>query len=406
MKRLLILFAVLCSLLGLTWFLTETGIFEKKTPFEEALHKELKNIKSYTLPVASLSQDMYGIWRTSAGEVVRSELLDELHRSLESISISRVINHFKNPTERVEYFPTKDTFKLNNIIFEWGSLSPSGDSFYLGIQGHPEVYVADLTAMGSLAVGDNENVLMQAKYQRLRDLIFYPERGWQETRLLPLLQMYGFKHWRKGTLKLDGDILAQRSWGEEIKKFFIAALQSLEVQGEIIKVKPQGDPAFASWVFESVGEAMVWEFYEHKNIDIIYVWIPSLAKGYPLNGESSELLQKFPERFVDRPFSMTLNPLSENMEVFHKGDLIKTKSPVYGALMKFFQLKQNFDHLTFLSVKDCNELKTPLEVRVNSTVYNLRKVTGGWAIMDCELGLVWTWSLPLESDMDFDTLNL
>ena len=243
MKKNLLLLALLASLLGLTWILTESGVLSSKSRLEELLVDALKNPQRIELPMAELySKD--GVWLTGAGEVARAEVLDEWHKSMEAIHIARVI---PKPPVKKDFFTQEIRFTIDDQIFEFGDIAPSNDSFYLSVPGDPDVYVVDLYDMGSMAVADDEKVLLQEKYQRLRDLLLYPEDRWREERLLPLVRMAGFSHWEKGELMLDGNELKDRPWGIVVMNAFSAGLQSLVVKGPIMNQKPTGISLLEPW---------------------------------------------------------------------------------------------------------------------------------------------------------------
>jgi hypothetical protein len=400
MKKNLLLFAMLVSLLGLTWILTESGAFSSKPRLEELLDDALKNPQKIELPFAELyvKDD---VWLTGAGEVARAEVLDEWHKSMEAIHIARVI---PKPPVKKDFFTQEIRFTIDEQVFEFGDMAPSNDCFYLGIPGDPDVYVVDLYDMGSLAVADDEKVLLQAKYQRLRDLLLYPEDRWREERLLPLLRLAGFSHWEKGELKLDGNELKERPWGLVVMKAFSAGLQSLVVKGPIINQKPAGISLLEPWTFiQSDGSRFVWEFYQHKSLDLIYVWVPQFGKAYPLDEPSSSLLKVFPERLMETMFQMRFNPNKEAVSFHVAGKLV----PENKVVQQFLQSEQTFNQLTLMSDEDCEllEKQSRFEVQIGTVHYGFRRVDKAWNILDCENGLSWMWSVPLESPMDFATLG-
>ena len=400
MKKNLLLLAMLVSLLGLTWILTESGVFSSKSRLEELLVDALKNPQKIELPMAELySKD--GVWLTGAGEVARAEVLDEWHKSMEAIRIARVI---PKPPVKKDFFTQEIRFTIDDQVFEFGDIAPSNDSFYLSVPGDPDVYVVDLYDMGSLAVADDEKVLLQEKYQRLRDLLLYPEDRWREERLLPLVRLAGFSHWEKGELMLDGNELKDRPWGLVVMKAFSAGLQSLNVKGPIMTQKPTGISLLEPWTFiQSDGSKSVWEFYQHKSLDLVYVWVPHLGKAYPLDEPSSTLLKFFPERLMDKMFQMTFNPNKETV-TFHVAGKLVAESKV---VQQFLQSEQTFNQLTLMSEEDCQllEKQSRFEVRIGSLHYGFRRLDKAWNILDCENGLSWMWSVPLESQMDFATLG-
>lgn len=389
MKKIAILSAILCILLGLTWALTENGLFDRSFELDKKLQAALRNPSRYQLPQATLLfKDNY--WQSSRGVVLRAELLDELHRSLESIKIHRKI---ENPPERESFFAHNVEVHINDLILQWGEMSPSMDSFYLGIKGDPHVYVMDLNELGSLAVGDNENVLRQAKYQRMRDLLNFPEHGWQETRLFQVLRRSGFQLFKKGEINLDPINLSKRSWGNEVIKKFVAGLQSLEILGEIKDEKPQGLNVIENWkLTQADGSVDEWQFFPHPEVDLVYVWIESLKKAFPLNTPSSELIKVFPERLIDKPFMM---------QILGDKDTISFNPPLHQraqeSLEDFLYSSQNYDLLSLH--KDCST--GGVDMIINKIKYQLQRQIESWTIQDCETGVRWTYRIPRDSPLDF-----
>lgn len=403
MKKIILLSGLLVLLLTLTWVLTESGWMDNKSNLERVMAESLKNPQKFNLPAAELSLSE-GVWRTGSGEIARAEVLEELHRSLESLTIARVIT---DAPERTEFFGEGLKFSVDDKTFEWGTMAPSGDSFFLGLVGDANVYVVDLRAMGSFAMADEEKVLLQAKYQRLRDLLLYPEDRWSEERLLPLLQFSQFLVWEKGDLKLDSQVLSKRPWGKAAMNAFLAGLQSLKVKGNILNQSPIKKSKIASWIFTlQTGEKVAWEFYEHPNLDLIYVWLPHLKKAYPLDQESSAFIGRFPERLVSKSFSMVLGEPGVKPEIIERKRPVTFESEASKALIRFMQTAQTFEILSLISGKDCQELArtSVIQLKTQGIEYAWRRVSNAWAILDCESGLTWTWSLPLESPMDFATL--
>lgn len=389
MKKIVILSSILFSLLALTWVLTENGLFDRSFEFDKKLQAALRNPSRYQLPQATLlfKEDH---WQSSKGVVLRAELLDELHRSLESIKIHRLL---ENPPERENFFSNNMEVHINDLVVQFGEMSPSMDSFYLGIKGDPHVYVMDLNELGSLAVGDNENVLRQAKYQRLRDLLNFPEHGWQETRLFQVLRRSGFQLFKKGDIILDPIQLSKRAWGDEVIKKFVAGLQSLEILGEIKNEKPKGLNVIEGWkLTQADGNVDEWQFFPHPSVDLVYVWIDSLKKSYPLNPASSELIKVFPERLIDKPFMMQL--LGDE-------DIVRFNPPLnqqaQQTLEDFLYSSQNYDLLSLH--KDCSE--SGIEMTINKIKYQLQRQLESWTIQDCETGVRWTYRLPKDSPLDF-----
>lgn len=404
MKKNLLLFAALVALLGLTWILTESGVFSSTSRFDDLLASAMKNPQKIELPLVELYVKD-GVWLTGAGEVARAEILDEWHKSMEAIRIARVIS---KPPVKKDFFGQEIRFTIDEQIFEFGDLAPSNDSFYLSVPGDPDVYVVDLYDMGSMAVADDEKVLLQAKYQRLRDLLLYPEDRWREERLLPLLRLAGFSHWEKGELMLDGNELKDRPWGLAVMKAFSAGLQSLLVKGPIITQKPTGASLLEPWSFiQSDGSKFVWEFYQHTSLDLLYVWVPHLGKAYPLDEPSSTLLKSFPERLVDKMFQMTFNPSKETTSFHVAGKLLKESTHTSKAVQQFLQSEQTFSQLSLLTDADCRtlETKSTFAVQIGTLHYGFRRLDKAWNILDCESGLSWMWSVPLESEMDFASLD-
>lgn len=403
MRKLLLLMAALAGLLGVTWVLTESGWLTSATDFDKTLARALAQAHSYQLPQARLAQ-VDGVWRTGQGEIARAEVLTELHQSLERLRVARVIDSVE---DRREFFSDGLRFTVNDVEFEWGDLAPSGDSFFLGIVGDPRVYVVDLYDMGSLAAVDDERILLQAKYQRLRDLLLYPEDRWREERLLPLLQFGKFRRWRKGELELSATTLSQAPWGTAIIQAFLSGLQSLRVKGAIQTQKPEKPSRIPSWSFEVDEKTTVtWEFFEHPSIDLIYVWVPHLGKAYPLDIESSDFLQRFPERLIGKSFSMVLGVPGEAAELLEAGQTVTVENSATKAVQRFLQTAQTFEHVTLLSAGDCRQLADTAQFAavIGGQRFDWRRVAGGWAVLNCAAGLSWTWSLPLDSAMDFARL--
>lgn len=404
MKKNLILLGMLVVLLGLTWLVTESGLLSSKPRLEELLVNSLKNPQKIELPFAELYVKD-GVWLTGAGEVARAEVLDEWHKSMEAIHIARVI---EKPAEKKDFFSQELRFTIDDQVFEFGDMAPSNDSFYLSVPGDPDVYVVDLYDMGSMAVADDEKVLLQAKYQRLRDLLTYPEDRWREERLLPLLRLAGFSHWEKGELMLDGNELKERPWGLVVMKAFSAGLQSLTVKGPIINQKPAGVSLLEPWNFiQSDGKKLRWEFYQHNSLDLLYVWVPDLGKAYPLDEPSSTLLKFFPERLMDRLFQLTFNPEKEETTFHISGKLLKKDTGASKAVQQFLQSEQTFNQLSLLAETDCRELEkqSRFVVQIGKLHYAWRRLDKAWNILDCESGLSWMWSVPLESQLDFANLG-
>lgn len=391
MKKILLLSGILVALLGLTWLLTESGQFDQSFEIEKKLQAALRNPTQYKLPQATLRyQDSH--WQSSKGIVLRAELLDELHRSLESIKIHRVM---KNPPERESFFTNNLIVHINELELQVGDMSPAMDSFYLSLKGDPDVYVMDLNELGSMAVGDNENVLRQAKYQRMTDLLKFPEHGWQETRLFYILRRSGFQLFAKAQIRLDPVLLSKRFWGSEVIKSFVAGLQSLEILGEIKDEKPLGINVIENWsLTQADGSVEEWQFFQHPQVDLIYVWIESLKKAFPLNEASSDLVKAFPERLIDKPTLMQLKAPEESL-VF---------TPALGdawarLLREFLETKQSYDLITIHP--GCQSESGGVEMRINQIKYQLQRTMESWLIRDCESGIQWTYRLPKDSPLDF-----
>ncbi|MBY0515795.1 MAG: DUF4340 domain-containing protein [Bacteriovoracaceae bacterium] len=403
MKRNLTLGGILVFLLTLTWFLTEGEWVNEKTKFEIALTKAMQNPQSIQLPNALL-EVVDGVWRTGSGEVARAEVLNELHKSLENIHVTRMI---KSPPNRKDFFSTGLKFRLDESHFEFGDLAPSGDSFFLSLAGDPDVYVIDLEDMGSLAVGDNENVLLHAKYSRLRDLLLYPEDSWRETKLLTLMRISAFDQWKKGDLSLDGMQLSQRSWGQSVMQGFLAGLHSLQVKGAILTQVPKHKSKIKSWVFQIKNDqSITWDFYDYPEVNALYVWVPHLGKAYPLDEDSSSLIQSFPERLYDRSTPMTLSKSKTNLSFsLPDGEVINENERTL-LVQNFMHETQSFAGLDLLSINECKELTKQSQFVVNdgSVHYFWKRYPAGWSIFDCAIGIRWIWSLPLESKLDFASL--
>lgn len=391
MKKILILSAILCSLLGLTWLLTESGQFSQSTELEKKLQAALRNPTLYKLPNATLSY-VDSHWQSSQGIVLRAELLDELHRSLESIKVHRVL---KNPPQKESFFSRNLVVQINDLELLWGDMSPAMDSVYLSLTGDPDVYVMDLNELGSMAVGDNENVLRQAKYQRLTDLLNFPEHGWEETRLFYILRRSGFQLFSKGEIRLDPVVLSRRFWGAEVMKSFVAGLQSLEIHGEIKNQKPQGVSVIENWTLtQSDGSLEVWQFFQHPQVDLIYVWIEALQKAFPLNEASTELVKSYPERLIDKPTLFQLKSPEDSLS------FTPALSPeAVSTFKEFLETKQSFDLVAIHA--GCAPQAGSLEMKLNGVVYRLQRTDESWLIRDCETGVEWTYRLPKDSPLDF-----
>lgn len=404
MKKNLILFIVFAVLLTLTWLLTEGHLSPRRPQLERELQAVLENPTRIELPAVELKVDKQGVWRTGSGEVARAEMLDEWHKSMEGLKIERVI---EAPQNKKEFFSSGFEFSISEKKFLWGDLSPSGDSFYLGSPNDPDVYVVDLNQVGSLAVADDENNLLRAKYFRLKDLLSAPENLWREERLLALLQFASFEEWKKGDLSLNGARIASRYWGQEIMQAFVAGLQSLTVKGAILEQKPLQPSRVTPWVFTlNGGEKVRWEFFKHPQVDVLYVWVPHLSRAYPVDEASSSLLSQFPERLIQRPFQMQLSDGQEVISIRVKGKEVPENNRTK-LVRDFYKTKQNFSVLSLLSQSECELLSRnqPFEVRVGEVTYVWRRMQEAWAILDCETGLAFTWSIPFQSDLDFVSLE-
>jgi hypothetical protein len=238
-------------------------------------------------------------------------------------------------------------------------------------------------------------VLRQAKYQRMTDLLNFPEQGWQETRLFYILRRSGFQLFSKAQIRLDPILLSKRYWGSEVIKSFVAGLQSLEILGDIKDERPLGLNVIENWsLTQADGSVEEWQFFQHPQVDLVYVWIESLKKAFPLNEASSDLVKAFPERLIDKPTFMQLKAPEEPL-VF--APLLKDSA--VSALREFLEKKQSFDLVTIHP--GCQAESGGVEMSINQIKYQLQRTMESWLIRDCESGIQWTYRLPKDSPLDF-----
>ncbi len=421
MKRLIPMAGLAALLLFATWLLTEKEVWKKQDAVEGSLRAALADLRSVELPhVRFAPRD--GVWRTSSGQMVRAEALQEFQRSLEAFHFARVLDPSEGGGSREDFFGEGVNFKLNGTTFTLGDLAPSGDVFYFGMEGEPGVRVVDLREMGSLATADTENVLQEAKYQRLRDLFLANEHAWRETRLTLLTRLGSFRSWTDGERRLDAPALGARPWAEPLLKAFQAGLLSLHRQGEELAHKPAGKPALASWRFLEGKEETVWEFYAHPSLPLLYVWVASLGRAFPVDEPSSALLRRFPARLIDKPSNLTLRPQpptharlvqgrdSWEAEVvagrwtFRPSSLDEEKAV---GLLNFFSAPQTFAHVSLLAPTECRTLAAGAKfaVTLGAETWHWLSVPGGHALLECGLNVALGFFPPLDSGFDFVSLK-
>jgi hypothetical protein len=400
MKKNFALIGLLVALLGLTWLITESGLLDSRPSLEVVLQKALVNPQEMELPMALLKVEQ-GVWRTGGGEIARAEILDEWHNSLLGIQVARTIEHVES---RKAFFSQDLRFRIDDAVFEFGDLVPTGDAFYLGVVGDPHVYVVDLTQMGSLAVADEQGVLQQAKYQRLRDMLLFPEDGWRDTRLMALLQLNHFASWDRGHKVYEAKVLGALPWGKVVLDGMSANLRSLVVRGSIMAEEPKLKVIGAPWRFVlNDGSSMTWKFYQHPSLDLVYVWVPERGKAYPLDEESSFHVKKFPAPLIGRMFNMTFNP-----EVLPVAFSVKGK-PVSNARSRevenFLKTEQTFLELHLVDDKcEMQAGKAKFVSQIGSLNYAWVRHEKEWRIFECAQGVEWRWKVPLDSGLDFATL--
>jgi len=400
MKRNLQLIALLLGLLGITWVITESGWLDSRSKLEIALKAALANPREIELPLAFLKVQQ-GVWRTAEGEIARAEILDELHNSLAGIQIAREIEHVES---RKAFFSNELRFRIDDHVFEFGDLVPSNDGFYLGMVGDPKVYVVDLTQMGSLAVADENGLLQQAKYQRLRDLLLFPEDGWRDSRLTALLELNQFASWDRGQKSYVAHELTQLPWGKVVLDGFSANLRSLVVRGSILQEVPKTKKLPGVWNFKLTdGKSLTWEFYEHPSLDLIYVWVPQRARAYPLDEESSFHVKRFPAPLIGRMFNMTFNPQVETPEFTRAGKAVVNERTK--LVENFLKTEQTFSELRLVDELCEEQIKeAKFKVRIGSLNYAWVRQEKEWRIFDCAHGVEWRWKVPLDSGLEFANL--
>lgn len=422
MKKNLWLLGILCGVLFLTWLITEQHIFSSTPVIETEFAQSIKSAKRILLPNAELAE-VEGVWRLRDGEIARADYLQELHRSLEQIKVSKTITLDAGKTT-VEYFSAPVTIKLDDHEYIIGDLSATGESFYFTAKGSQGIYLVDLNEMGSVAVADSQNLLQREKYHRLRDLIQVSENGWRERRLAALTQFGSFRSWRSGEYSLIAAELKAKPWGELLVQALQAGIASLEVQGNVLKERPAKHASVGDWVFTlEDGSEASWEFFEHPTLELVYVWIPRLKKAYPLGQTSSDFLKDFIPRLIDRPFPLTLHPtplseaqLSEGKDqwkVSVNARDEKTFSPASidvtagETLLHFFRSQQNFDSLTLLAPKDCQRMLVGMRFgfKTPDMSWGILPVPGALVFLECSTSIALSWGLDRDSQMDIKTLR-
>ena len=423
MKKNAWLLGILVALIVITWLVTERKIFESVPTVQAQLKAEVENLRQLRLPAAELSQDSEGVWRSSDGEVVRAEYLQELHKNLEQFKISRTFAARDIPPGSNPYFNSAVHVGINQLKLVIGDLTPTGDGFYFTIDGHSEVYLMDLQEMSSQAVGDTDNILQREKYNRMMDLIQLSTPRWREKRLAALVRFGSFREWRSGEYSLDILQLRDKPWATVIFSALQAGIASLEVEGAIVTQKPAKQTKLDNWSFvlEDNSEAS-WEFYEHPSLQLIYVWIPRLGKGYPLNQASSDFLRDFTPRLIKKSFSITIHPAPIETARLQEGEdqWIVAPNRVFtpdtieqthaNNLLDFFSTKQTFDHLSLVTKRDCLKLRDGARYQVslgseNEDIWGVLPVKGGLIFLECQTGIALGWSTPLDSSLDFATLR-
>lgn len=417
MKKNFLLASLLSALLAVTWLLTEKKVFEATPITEKLLQEALTNARRIKLPNAELSEEK-GVWRLTDGEMARADYLQELHKSLEQLKVSRTIK--SSNTE--EFFTNPVLINLGQTEVIIGDLTATGESFYLKISGGKDVSVVDLQQMGSLAMADDDNLLQREKYNRLRDLILLPAPRWREIRLVALTQFVAFKNWQASDYFLSVGEVTNKPWGMAIIKALQAGISSLEVSGNIINEKPKKHSKIDDWVFTLDDQSLaVWEFYNHPDVELIYVWIPRLGKGYPLDQGSSDFIKGFVPKLINKPFQLTIYPqISDSAELIEgnekwdmtleNGEWISNKAinkENAHSMLAFFSKNENFDYLSLLSAKDCQKIQdgANFKVKIQDDIWGVLKVKGALVFLECSTRIALGWSLPLDSSMDFASLR-
>lgn len=418
MKKNLILASLLALLLVVTWLLTEKNIFSETPLAENQIQKALESAKRIKLPNAELNE-IAGVWRLEDSELARADYLLELHKSLEQLKVSRVISG----KDASEFFTSPLKIEIDKQEITFGDISATGESFYLQVSGSRDVFVIDLQEMASLAMADDDNLLQREKYNRLRDLISLPSFRWREKRLAALTQFVSFKSWKAGEYELNVAKVTSKPWGMTIMQALQAGISSLEVAGNIIKEKPKKHASMEDWSFTLEDESVaVWEFYQHPDLELIYVWIPRLSKGYPLDQGSSDFIRGFVPKLINKPFTLSIYPellttaqLQEGSDVWsvnlgregwNSDRPINEKNAQ--AILEFFSSKQHFDSLSLLGSKDCEKIQSGarFKLKVNNDLWGILPVKGALIFLECTTHVALSWSLPLESSMDFATLRV
>lgn len=411
MKKNLLLAGLLGLLLTATWLLSEKKIFQQQNPGESVLQTALKEAQTIQLPHVQLALED-GVWSTASGEVVRGELMGELRRDLNALRVARTLTSTSLKNRDQEFFSHPVPFALGPTHFVLGDLSPSGDSFYFALEKSLDVYVVDLTAMGSSAVTDQENLLQMAKYQRLKDLLTLAERAWFDRRLVALARLGDFSRWQSGNLSLDAHALGQKSWGPPLVQAMQAGLLSLQVKGEIRQTQPTQRAALADWVFTKERGEERWEFFQHETLPVLSVWIAERGKSYPLDEESSDFVRRFPATLINRPFKLRLAPAGSHLD-FIEGSKRASSAPEafdpvqLGAFSEFFTTPQSFERAQILAVGDCAAMAkgVPYQILVGDEIWHPFRVKGALVFLECGSGVALSWSLPLESTLDFASLR-
>lgn len=425
MKQNLWLSAILAALLGITWLVTEKQVLEEIPPAQTALRNALVNAKRISLPEAKLLQDASRVWRTSDGEVVRAEYLQELSKMIEQIKVAKALSPRELGSGKDAFFTNSHRIGLDDFELVLGDLTPTGESFYFTVTGAEEVYLADLQEMASAAVADTDNLLQREKYHRFIDLVTLPEARWKENRLGALTQFGSFKAWKSGELSLVISELKGRPWAELILSSFQRGIASLTVQGPILKSRPAKHARIEDWVFTlEDGTQASWEFYDHPSLELIYVWIPRLGKAYPLSQESSDFLKSFLPRLMPQSFPLVLSSapatslrLQEEGQVWTVLEgpdrkLQFSPSTINAAdaelVLDFFTTKQTFDHLTLLSPRDCQKLTAGARLKVITpeATWALLPVKGGSVFLECQAGIAIGWGKPENSALNFNSLRM
>lgn len=415
MKKNLLLTCVLVLVLGITFLLTETDIVRPRPQVEIQLQEALKVIRKIQLPQASFEQTA-GVWRSSAGDIVKAELLDELHKSLEQFQVVRTLEGVDVPVDN--FFAEALRVKLNGEEFLIGEMTPAQDGFYFGRTGDRHVYVVDLNAMGSLAVADDNHQLQLAKFQRLRDLLMLPEDRWRENRLVALTALGSFTEWKAGDIILRARQWGDYPWGDTLVQRVQAGLASLVLKGTILRKKPMGK-IFETWQFTQGKKTISWEIYSHPVHHIYLIWDESEGKAYPLDEPSSALLKEFPRTLVNAPLRLdlatsnwreaTVDQRAKTWKANREGSewRVDPPNPKVQSLLQFMEQSQNFEQVKLLTPQECQTLAlgSTFGVTVGEAHWRWLTVPQGRVLLECRAGIALSWRLPLESAIDFATLE-